>query len=199
MVMGIAAGCAGPVAADTGEVQQYAVDRGASTVGFTVSAKALFTVKRDGVFRDFAGKVVYDPANPDATQVDITVFTASVDLKSADQEDLLRSEEFFDTGNHPTMRFISTAVHRRADGLLDVAGDLTIRGVTRHLVVPMTIVQKIGASASAAFDTRFQIDRTEFGLTGSGPKAKAFRVSIGRMVDIHLAIAAARTALGARQ
>lgn len=69
---------------------------------------------------------------------------ASVDLHSADQENLLRSEEVFDVQNHPTMRFISTDVRRRADGLLDVAGDLTIRGITRRLIVPMAIVRHIG-------------------------------------------------------
>lgn len=193
--MTIWAAVAPAAAAEPGDVRQYAVDRQASTVGFTVSAKALFTFKRDGTFHDFDGSVDYDPSAPEQTRVDVTIYTSSVDLKSADQEDLLRSEEFFDVAHHPTMHFVSTSARRRDDGLLDIAGDLTIRGVTRHMVIPMAILQ----GARTAFETRFQIDRTEFGLNGGGARTKAFKVSIGKAVDIHLAIAAAKTAFGARQ
>lgn len=195
LVMAISSAAA---AAAAGDLQQYAVDRQSSRVAFTVAAKALFTIKRDGTFENFDGKVSYDPARPVATSVDLTIYTASVDLKSADQEDLLRSEEFFDVGHHPTMHFVSTAVNARGDGLLDVSGDLTIRGVTRRVVVPMAILNRPGADGSAVFDTRFQIDRTEYGLNGGGPKARGFKVSVGKIVDIHLTIAA-KTALPGRQ
>src|SRR5690349_420965 len=184
-----------PAAAEPGDLQQYTVDRGASTVAFTVSARALFTLKKDGVFNDFSGLVSYDPADPAATRMDLTIYTASVDLRNPGQEELLRSAEFFDADHHPTMRFVSTGAVPRADGGLDVAGDLTIRGVTRHLVVPMRILPRTG-STPAAFDSNFQIDRTEFGLNGGGPKARSFKVSIGKTVGIHLAIAPTKTALG---
>lgn len=193
LMMVLLASLAAPVLANTGEIRQYAVDRGASTVGFTVSAKAIFTLKRDGTFHEFAGSVDYDPSDPAATRVDLTVYTASVDLKNADHEDLMRSEEFFDVGHHPTMHFVSTAVRAVPGGGLEVTGDLTIRGVTRHLVVPMQVLNRAGGSGQPAFETRFQIDRTEFGLNGGGTRAKGFNVSIGKRVDIHLAIAASKT------
>jgi len=185
----VEAAIAGP-----GEAQQQAVDRLSSSVDFTVSAKAIVSLKRDGTFHDFSGSLAYDPADPSMTRVDLTVYTASVDLHSHDQEDLLRSEQFFDVDRHPTLHFVSTAATPRADGGLDVAGDLTIRGITKHLVVPMNVLKKLAADGRTALETRFQIDRTEFGLTGAGAKASGFNVSIGKNVSIHLSLAASPSA-----
>lgn len=189
MTVVYAAGSA-PAFAQEGPPARYSVDPELSTVGFTVSARVLFTLKRDGLFHDFAGEVAYDPANPAALRVDLTVYTASVDLDSLEQENLLRSDEFFDVDRHPTMHFVSTGAQVRPNGELEVTGDLTIRGITKRLVVPLKVVPQAGRRAETAFETRFQIDRTEFGLTGGGPKSRSFKVSIGRNVEIHLAIAA---------
>ena len=52
------------------------VDQQSSDVGFTVSARLLFTIHRDGKFKDFTGSVAYDPDRPSNTKVDLTVYTA---------------------------------------------------------------------------------------------------------------------------
>jgi polyisoprenoid-binding protein YceI len=190
-----AAGIA-PAAAQDDNGTEYSVDSQSSLVGFTLSARrALFTVHRQGQFRELSGDISYDPLNPAATQVDLTVYTASVNIDNAEQEDLLRSDEFFDVTRHPTMHFASTEVARETDGRLSVTGDLTIRGITKRLVVPLRVMPLDRAPGATTFDTTFEIDRTEFGLNG-GPRSQAFKVSIGRNVTIHLAIAARRN-LGA--
>ena len=177
-------------AGDDGDTQ-YTVDRQSSVVDFTLSARrALFTVQREGQFREFTGGISYDPSNPAATQVDLTVYTDSVSLDNEEQEDLLRSDEFFDVATHPTMHFVSTAVAPGEDGRLSVTGDLTIRGITRQLTVPIRIIPTGGALGTTTFDTTFQIDRTQFGLLGGGPRSREFKVSIGKNVAIHMAIAA---------
>src|SRR5262245_42146513 len=120
-------------AEDNGDTH-YTVDCESSVVDFTLSARrALFKVQRQRQFREFTGDISFDPSNPAATQVDLTVYTDSVNLDNAEQEDLLRSDEFFDVATHPTMRFVSTAVAREVDGRLSVTGDLTIRGITQQL------------------------------------------------------------------
>jgi polyisoprenoid-binding protein YceI len=169
----------------------YAVDCQSSVVNFILSARrALFTVHREGQFRAFTGDISYDPANPAATQVDLTVYTDSVNLNNVEQEDLLRSDEFFDVARHPTMHFASRAAAPEADGRLSVTGDLTIRGITQQLTVPIRVMPPGSAPGTATFDTTFQIDRTQFGLTGGGPRSRNFKVSIGKHVAIHMAITA---------
>ena len=191
-----AAGIA-PAAAQDNDGTQYTVDCQSSFVGFTISARrVLFTVHPQGQFLEFMGDISYDPVNPAATRVDLTVYTASVNVNNAEQEDLLRSDEFFDVTRHPTMHFVSTDVARETDGRLSVTGDLTIHGITRRLVVPLRVMPLGSAPGAATFDTTFQIDRTEFGIVGGGPRSRAFKVSIGKNVSIHLAIAARRTPPG---
>lgn len=184
-----AAGIA-PANAESNGDAHYTVDCQSSVVDFTLSARrVLFTVHRQGQFREFTGDILYDPSNPAATQVDLTVYTDSVNLDNVEQEDLLRSDEFFDVARHPTMHFVSSAVAQAAGGL-SVTGDLTIRGITRQLTVPIRVMSPGSELGSTTFDTTFQIDRTQFGLTGGGPRSRAFKVSIGKNVSIHLAIAA---------
>jgi polyisoprenoid-binding protein YceI len=171
------------------------VDQQASKVGFTVSARLLFTLKREGQFKDFAGTIAYDPADPASTRVDLTVYTASVDMSDTEQTALLRSDGFFEVDRYPTMRFVSTGASPRPDGALSVAGDLTIRGITKHVVIPVRIVppvQREARGAATRFETEFQIDRTEFGLLG---RQTGMKVSIGKTVQINLAIATMTPAL----
>ena len=185
-----------PAAAQDNPEAHFTVDGGSSLVGFTLSARRmLFTARREGQFTDLEGDISYDPANPAATRVELTVFTDSVNLDDAEHEDLLRSDEFFDVTRHPTMHFVSTAVAREADGRLSVTGDLTIRGITKRLTVPLQVMPRGSAPGTTTFDTTFQIDRTQFGLTGGGPRSKAIKVSIGKSVTIHMAIAAHKAPL----
>jgi polyisoprenoid-binding protein YceI len=163
----------------------------ASAVGFTVYVKALFTIKEEGQFTDFDGQVTYDPADPAATRLNLTVYTASVDTRDAGHDEMLRSADFFDVARYPTMHFVTTGVSVGQDGHLAVAGDLTIRGITRRLEVPVTIRRALGLDAAATrFETTFEIDRTDFGLNGS-PKYGGFNVSVAKKVRIHLALMAA--------
>ena len=185
-----------PAVAEDERDTHYKVDCQSSVVNFTVSARRLFTVHRQGQFREFTGDITYDPLNPAATQVDLMVYTDSVNLDNVEQEHLLRSDEFFDVARHPTMHFVSTAVTRKADGRLSVTGDLTIRGITRPLTVPIRVGPTDTVPGTTTFDTTFQIDRTQFGLTGGGPRSREFKVSIGKNVTIHMAIAARKSMPG---
>jgi polyisoprenoid-binding protein YceI len=188
---------ASPARAQDEPAVALAVDQESSSVGFTVSARMLITVQRDGRFNHFTGDVAYNPAHPADTTVNLVVYTDSVDTRNRDHDDLLRSEEFFDAGHHPTMHFISRSAAVQPDGGLAVTGDLTIRGVTKRLVVPIRIIPGAGGQPPA-FETTFDIDRTDFGLTGGGPKASGFKVTIGKLVRIRFAIAAARNHPGLR-
>lgn len=169
----------------------YSLNHGASLVGFTLYASALFKIKRDGLFREFTGELSYDPSRPADTRVDLTVYTTSVDIHDSDQNDLLRSSDFFDVERFPTMHFASSGGEVRPDGTLTVTGDLTIRGVTKRMAIPLKVnnAAHTAPGSGPIFESRFEIDRTEFGLNGT-PKWGGFNVSIGKKVQIHIAIAA---------
>ena len=89
------------------------------------------------------------------------------------------------------MHFSSAEAHVKPDGTVAVSGDLTIRGITKRMDIPIEFTPSLQSSSpsSAGFETTFDIDRTEFGLVGT-PSWSGFKVSISRNVQIHIAIAA---------
>lgn len=163
--------------------ENLAVNAEAGQVDFTVFAKMIFTLKKEGSFKQFAGQISFDPSRPDDTRVDLTVYTASVDMKNPEHAAMLKSGDFFDVDRFPTMHFVSSAMAVRPDGTMALVGDLTIRDVTRRIEVPVKV-------AAGSFETTFQIDRTDFGLNGS-PKWSGMNVSIAKNVEIHIALGGA--------
>ena len=168
----------------------YMLDRAASMVSFTLYGSALFKIRKDGYFRDFTGLVSYNPERPDATRVDLTVRAASIDTQNSNHDELLKSDEFFDVEHYPTIHFTSQSANVRPDGTLSMTGDMTIHGITKRMTIPVTMrrMTMTGTTPSAAFESTFQIDRTDFGLNGSA-REYGFHVSISKKVDIHIQIA----------
>jgi polyisoprenoid-binding protein YceI len=168
----------------------YLLDRAASIVSFTMYGSALFKIKKDGYFRDFTGAVSYNPARPADTQVDLTVEAASIDTHNSTHDKLLKSDEFFDVSHYPTIHFTSESADVRPDGTLSMTGDMTIRGITKRMTIPVTMRSTTadGITPGAAFESTFQIDRTEFGLNGTANQY-GFHVTISKNVQIHIAIA----------
>jgi len=173
----------------------YTLDRAASVVGFTISGSMVFKVKEDGRFNDFAGTVAYDPVQPANTHVELTVYTGSVDTRDAKHAELLKSGDFFDVEHFPTMTFVGSSTSAKPDGTFVMTGDMTIRGVTKRMTIPVSFRPNLRADAQpgGVFESNFQIDRTEFGLNGT-PRWSGLKVSISKNVQIHLAIATSLSA-----
>lgn len=178
-----------PGAARAQSVSEYALNANRSRVDFSFTAKMLFSMKKEGQFKDFTGQLRYDPANPAGTHVDLTVFTASVDMHNAEHDAILKSGDFFDVDHFPTMRFVSEATEVNPDGTYELTGDLTIRGITRRVAVLVKIAAaRLAAAVGPAFEATFDINRSDFGLNGS-PKFSGMNVSISKNVQIHVALA----------
>lgn len=138
----------------------WSVDPSHTEVGFV--ARHLMVSKVRGNFADVAGTVVVAD-DVTASTVDVTVQMASVDTRSADRDTHLKSADFFDVENYPTMRFVSTSF----DGE-ELSGDLTIKDVTK----PVTFkVEFNGVQADpwgntkAGFEAEAEIKRADWGLT----------------------------------
>ncbi len=172
--------------------QNYSVSKDDSTVMFTISKWMVF--KEEGRFRDFEGDIRFDPERPEATEVTFVVQVASVDTKKRGRDEKLLSADFFHAEKYPVMSFSSTKVAADGARRLQVTGDLTIRGVTKRITVPVTVLGVTEVDDPpvrlAGFETTFVIDRTDFGVLGeqwSGGKH-----ILGHDVTVHI-IASAST------
>lgn len=156
---------------------------------------ALFRVQHMGAgytwgrFDAVAGEVSYDPANPGAGSIKLTIQAASVSTGVPKMEEHLKSPDFFDVKQFPTLTFVSKSWTAKSEGSYQVAGDLTIHGVTKP--VSVTAVRTgLGKHAFnqkdlVGFETTFEIKRSEFGLK-YGPGA------VGDDVRITLAVEAVK-------
>src|ERR1700720_1407144 len=119
-----------------------------------------------GRFDDISGSVVFDRDNPSKSSVELSVPVESLDTHNAKRDQSLKSPDFFDAKQFPTLTFKSTKVEGNGD-TLKVSGDLTIHGVTK----PMTVDFKKGGEGKGVFgemrgggETRFTIKRSDFGM-----------------------------------
>jgi len=147
----------------------YNLDPAHSTIGFRVKHLMISNVK--GVFEKFRGSVNIDEKDISRSKVEVSIDMASVNTNIAKRDDHLRSPDFFDVAKFPTMTFVSTKVEKSGTDTLKVTGNLTIKGVTRPVILsvdgPTNEIKspqgevKRGASATAT------INRQDFGVSWS--------------------------------
>jgi polyisoprenoid-binding protein YceI len=148
----------------TETARTYAVDKTHSEVTFQV--RHLLTKVR-GRFSDFAGTVHMDEEDPRNSSVSLTIEAASIDTANNDRDGHLRSDDFFAVDTYPTLTFKSSRIVRTSDDIYEVTGTLTIRGVAREIMLPVTYLgtaQDPWGSARAGFETEITINRKDFGL-----------------------------------
>ena len=168
----------------------YQISHVYSNVSFSIMK---FFFKEDGGFRTYTGEIYYDPAHPERSHVRMTVQAASIDTRNEGRDRALRSDGFFDVEHYPTLTFASTSVTPKSGNLLEVTGDITIHGVTKHITIPVHFLGEKylpGWGDFVGFDTEFTIDRTAFGVNGS--RWSGGSVVVSTDVNIHLAIGAIR-------
>ena len=145
----------------------YHVEPVNGTVSFSIMKWGV--IREEGTFRDFTAQIRFDPRDPAKSSVSFDVKTASVDTKNDSRDGTLRGEDFFHVSKHPKLTFRSVKVEPKGNNVAHVTGDLTIRGVTRRITIPVRLlgVSKQGNGREmAGFETEFKIDRRAFGVTG---------------------------------
>jgi polyisoprenoid-binding protein YceI len=146
-------------------VRSLEIDRSHSEVAFQV--RHLLSKVR-GRFADFTGTIQFDESDAGNSKVDVTIQARSIDTAEGDRDKHLRSGDFFDVEKYPTLRFVSTSVRPRGDSTYDVAGQLTIRGVTRDVVMPASFLgtaQDPWGNTKFVFEAELTLNRKDFGLT----------------------------------
>jgi polyisoprenoid-binding protein YceI len=145
----------------------YKIDSAHSSAHFVVRHMMVTNVR--GGFRSVNGTVVFDPADPAGSSIEAVIDAASISTLDDQRDAHLRSADFLDVEKFPAITFKSTKVERVGDDEWKAAGDLTIHGVSRPVVLKVegpTSEEKdpwgnvrIGASAVT------KIKRSDFGLT----------------------------------
>lgn len=150
----------------------YDIDPSHTNLGF-VARHAMVTKVR-GNFSDVNGSMSLDVENPSASSAEVTIEVASIDTRNAQRDEHMRTNDFFDVAQFPQMTFKSTGVTQTGPTSFDVAGDLTIRGVTK----PVTVTWDYTGSATdpfgnerIGFEGSTTINRSDFGLKYNAPLA----------------------------
>ena len=143
----------------------YSFDKAHTTVLFQVRH---IVTNVTGKFKDFEGQIQVDKANPAASTVDFTIQAASIDTNEPKRDEHLRSADFFNVAEFPTMTYKSTNVVFAGDTPTVVQGELTLLGVTKPVAITVerfrcnpataTAKERCGGSATA------KIKRSDFGM-----------------------------------
>lgn len=164
----------------------YQIDPAHSSVSFSV--KHMMIAKVHGAFEKLSGKLVYDAAAPNKSNIEVVIDASSINTHEAQRDTHLKSADFFDVEKFPTINFKSTSIEGFGPEI-KVIGDLNIHGVTQKVTLivegPTAEVKdpygklKIGASATT------KIKRKDFGLTWNAA-LEAGGVLVGDDININL-------------
>lgn len=182
---GVAALAAPPARAASRE--RFVFDRTGGTLEFT--ARHLGILSSSGRFDDFSAELLIDPDQPLTTTVSVTVRTGSVQLAYPGAVELLRSPDFFDVERFPEARFDGAATGQGSLERFDLAGNLTIRGITRPFAMQARLLGRRRDEARgkdiANFSAAGEMKRSEFGMTS---EASAISDRIGLAVRVSLIV-----------
>ena len=178
-------------AGDTAKTNPVAwtVDPAHSEVSFRVRH---LTGRVRGHFKEFSTSLMADPAQLTNGSVTVEVKTATVNTENEKRDAHLRSPDFFDVEKFPVMTFKSTKVESNGKDLA-LSGDLTIRGVTKPVVLKGTFNGKVTdpwGKERLGFEVSTTIDRRDFGLVWN--KLVEGSSLVGDEVTIDIAIEAVK-------
>src|SRR2546430_16979150 len=170
----------------------WQLDPAHTLVEFSGKHMMLTTVK--GPFKSVRGTIVLDEADPSRSSVEVEIDTPSLYSGVEYRDPHLKSPEFLDIERHPTNTFKSTRVERLASDHAKVIGDLTIRGITREVVLDTELAGRgkmpmPGAPETVGFEARTQINRKDFGLTWN-VALETGGLLVGDIIKIELAVEA---------
>jgi len=146
-------------------------------------------VNVEGRFPKWKADVVFLPADLPHSKAVFDIELAGIDLASEDSEKEIRDRLWFDTAKFPIAHFASTAITARGGDRYEIAGDLSLKGIVRPVVVPV-VVRKDGAGNTVA-EGSFTLKRLEFKI-GEGLWADTDTVANEVTVRIRMTLPAAK-------
>lgn len=168
-----------PSLADT-----YVIDTKGAHASINFAIQHLGYSVLTGRFDKFEGEFTYDPAKPEASTVNVTIDTTSVNSNHAERDKHLRSPDFLNVEKFPQATFVSKSIKVDADdkGEFDIIGDLTLNGVTKSITVE---VEKVGEGKDpwggyrAGFSGEAEIKLKDFNVKMDlGPASQTVKLAL---------------------
>jgi polyisoprenoid-binding protein YceI len=178
---------------------QWQFDMQHSGISFTV--RHMLVSKVRGRFTRWSGALQFQPENPALSSVEVSIDTASVDTAEAQRDGHLRSGDFLDVEKFPSIVFKSTKVEKKGDAEFLVTGDLTIRGVSRPVLLEVEYggaMRDPWGNERAGFTAKTTIDRKEFGISFNQVLDHG-GLALGEKITIDIDIEATRAVAQAAQ
>jgi polyisoprenoid-binding protein YceI len=167
-------------------VETYKIDPVHSSVGFTIRH---FFTSVPGVFTKFSGVITVDRDRLENSSVTATIEVPSVDTRTEKRDNHLRSPDFFDAVKFPAMTFKSTSWKQTGEGAFDVTGDLTIKDVTKSVVLKVKLLgfgPGMQGAMLSGWEASTTLNRNDFGIT-TFPKVLGDDVTVVISVEADLA------------
>lgn len=143
----------------------HVIDKSHSEINFVADSRLL---SAHGYFEKWEANIQLDPANLEASSVAIAIDASSLNTRVTMRDNHLRSDAFFDVAKFPTITFTSVSVKKTENPkILDITGDLTIRGTTKRVSVPAFMV--FYDKGAGRFRGRFTVNRKDYGLSFDPP------------------------------
>ena len=175
----------------------YALDVTHTRIGFSARHAMVTTVR--GQFDEFEGTAHIDTANPSSSSAKVNIKVASISTGNADRDGHLVSADFFDVENYPEIGFVATDATRVDAATWQLAGDLTIKGVTN----PVTVEFESTGSARdpfgnlrVGFEGSATINRKDWGLTWNAA-LETGGVLVSEKIKLEFDVSAIATPAGA--
>ncbi|MEJ7635889.1 YceI family protein [Aeromicrobium sp.] len=163
----------------------WTIDPTHTEIGFSVRH---LVSKVRGKFTGFEGTVV-TADDVSASSVTVAVDLSTIDTGTAGRDDHLRSADFFDVESNPTMTFVSTGIVQKSDSDFIVAGDLTIKGISKPVELATEFLGEGGdpwGGTRVGIEASTEISRKEFGIDFNMPVEGADKLMIGDKISIHI-------------
>jgi polyisoprenoid-binding protein YceI len=168
----------------------YTIDHAHSDVTFSVRHMVFAKVR--GHFTKWTAELAFDPANPAASSVNVSIDASSIDTREAQRDGHLKSPDFLDVEKYPNITYKSTKVEKAGDKKYVVTGDLSIHGVTKPVKLE---VEELGGgkdpwgNTRAAFSAKTRVDRGDYGLKWN-QALETGGVLVGEHIDIEIDVEA---------
>ena len=179
---------------------QWKIDAAHSEVNFRVKHLVVSTVT--GHFDRFDALIESSKGDFSDARITFEADVESINTGNGQRDGHLKSADFFDAANHPKLTFVSTSVKKLSDHEMEVAGSLTMRGVTRPVTLAVGYngtVAGFGGTEVAGFEIRGKVNRFDYGLqwnavTEAGGVVVGNEVKIEILAEFNVAAGASKAA-----
>lgn len=172
----------------------YTIDPNHSRIGFAVRHAMVAKVR--GTFNDYAGTGYFDMENPANSHLEVTIQATSIDTRSPDRDNHLRSNDFFAMDEYPEITFASTAVAKTGDDTYAVTGDLTMRGVTKSITIDFEyagVAEDAFGATRMGLEGSVVVNRRDWGINWNAP-LEAGGLLVSEKVTLEFEVSAVKQA-----